>query len=103
MSGTVYKIRHKKSGLYSKGGSSASMDGKYGWSSQGKAWSSLGPLKNHLAQYLPKSPHYKDQFNRNIGPILENWEIVKFVMSPNDVIPMTTLYNDFEIIKKASK
>ena len=44
MSGIVYKIRHKKSGLYSKGGSSASMDGKYGWSSQGKAWSSLGGL-----------------------------------------------------------
>ena len=103
MSGIVYKIRHKKTGLYSTGGMGVAMDGLYGWSATGKAWSSMGPLKNHLAQYLPKSPHYKDQFNRNIGPILENWEIVKFVMSPNDVIPMTDLYNDFEIIKKVSR
>lgn len=103
-----FKIRHKKTGLYSCGGSYASHDGRYGggWTPSGKIWQGMGPLKNHLAQYLPPSTtssYARETFNKNIGPILENWEIVEIEMVAKDIIPMTDLYNDFEVIKRASK
>lgn len=104
----LYKIRHKKTGLYSVGGSSASSAGTRGsgWTPTGKIWQGMGPLKNHLAQYLPPSTtssYARETFNKNIGPIIENWEIVEIKMVEADVIPMTDLYNDFEVIKRVSK
>lgn len=47
----VYKIRHKDTGLYSKGGSSAiTTRGRAGssWGKYGKTWSSIAALKFHL-------------------------------------------------------
>lgn len=38
----LYKIRNKKTGLYSSGGYSLR------WTKIGKVWRTLGPLKNHL-------------------------------------------------------
>lgn len=46
----IYKIRHKKTGLFSRGGS-------YGhgvWSKTGKSWGNIGHVKNHLNQYISK-------------------------------------------------
>lgn len=47
----VYKIRDKKTGLFSRGGTRVS----YLWSKQGKAWSNIGHIKNHLIQFYSHS------------------------------------------------
>ncbi|MNH66463.1 hypothetical protein D3C73_184940 [compost metagenome] len=44
----VFKIRNKETGLFSKGGTNT-----YNlWSKEGKSWSNIGHLKNHLNQFL---------------------------------------------------
>lgn len=44
----IYKIRNKETGKFSKGGSSS-----YNiWTKEGKSWSSLGHLKNHLHLFI---------------------------------------------------
>lgn len=102
----LFKIHHKKTGLYSKGGTGVNLNGTgMGWGKDGKVWQGMGPLKNHLAQYLPKYDPYYDsvQFKKNIGGILEDWEIIKIKMVVDDIIPMTDLYNTLEVIKRTSK
>jgi hypothetical protein len=44
----VYKIRNKETGLFSKGGSYS----KDIWTKEGKSWSNIWHLKNHLNQFL---------------------------------------------------
>jgi hypothetical protein len=65
----------------------------------------MGPLKVHLSQYLPKfNPHYDSgKFGRNIGVILAEWEIIRIKMVVDATIPMSDLYDDLELIKRASK
>lgn len=45
-SNRIYKIRHRKSGLYSTGGMYPR------WSRAGKTWCNLGRLRSHLSQHL---------------------------------------------------
>jgi len=101
----IYKIRNKKTGLFSKGGSDC-LQSDYGWSKSGKSWTGMGPLKNHLAQYVGSigySGYNKDRFSVNLARIIDEWEIVSFVMQPENVIPMNEIYNDFVLIKKVSR
>jgi hypothetical protein len=53
----IYKIRDKSTGLFSKGGTST-----YNlWTKEGKSWSNIGHIKNHINQFLNKgvkSKHY---------------------------------------------
>ncbi|KAF6630630.1 hypothetical protein H6F38_14480 [Paenibacillus sp. EKM208P] len=52
----VYKIRHKETGLFSKGGTHI-----YGiWTKEGKSWSNIGHLKNHLNQFVGYDNPYTD-------------------------------------------
>lgn len=47
----LYRIRHKLTGQFSKGGYDPIQNPKgegRGWSKRGKVWTGLGPLKNHL-------------------------------------------------------
>jgi hypothetical protein len=50
---TVYKVRNKKTGLYSKGGS-------YDWSAQGKTFDTLGKLRSFITRSL--NSNYARQF-----------------------------------------
>jgi hypothetical protein len=43
----MFKIRHKKTGLFSKGGSNA----RDIWTKGGKTWSNIGHVKSHLTLY----------------------------------------------------
>lgn len=52
----IYKIRDKKTGLFSRGGS-------YGhgvWSKTGKSWGNIGHIKNHLNQYIDRGAKARD-------------------------------------------
>ena len=97
----LFKIRHKKTGLFSTGGSYVHLDGVRGWNAKGKVWVGLGPVKNHLAQYLPKND--PNRFQKNIGAIRDDWEIIEIEVVFKALIPMTDIYNDFDIIQRVAK
>jgi hypothetical protein len=67
----IYKIRHKVTGLFSKGGISPF------WSKKGKTWNTFGHLKRHLRavfEYRHNTQNVKD---------LENWEIIEIEVTEN--------------------
>lgn len=101
----IYKIRNKKTGLFSKGGTTCLIS-QNGWSKSGRSWTGMGPLKNHLAQYVGAvdySGYLNNRYAENLAQIIDEWEIVSFVMQPENVIHMNEIYNDFVLIKKAAK
>jgi hypothetical protein len=61
----IYKIRHKKTGLYSKGGYDPQ------WSNKGKTWNHIGHIKLHLREIM---------INPRIKKDLENWEIIEIAL-----------------------
>lgn len=69
---TVYKIRHKETGLYSRGGI-------YGmqWSKTGKTWSHIARVKSHLRQAI------RHGLSEQIG----NWEIIELVTEEKVIDP----------------
>jgi len=68
----LFKIRDKNTGLYSSGGQSPT------WSSKGKTWTGLGPMKCHLRQFLRlKIVDRKTDWWTAVNKIPENWEIIK--------------------------
>jgi hypothetical protein len=81
-----YKIRHKKSGLYSKGG----MDVVYGhtgtgscWNKSGKTWDTLGKIRSHITLVRDAMSRIKNHAS------FDDWEIVTFEVNelpPQDVI-----------------
>ena len=65
-----YKIRHRKTGLYSKGGYYVNSDGTHGWHKTGKTWDTLGKLRAHITTHLP---------TRNLsGTDMSDWEVVEY-------------------------
>ena len=62
---TVYKIRHKKTGLWKIGGFYG------GWNKNGKSWLTRGALNGHLAML-------RDYKSKELPAGTEDWEIVKF-------------------------
>ena len=54
MTETFYKIRNRKTGLFSRGGMSPRFDKK------GKVWKKPGHITSHLNQLSPKSAIYAD-------------------------------------------
>ena len=65
-----YQIRNPYTGLYSPGGSDAD---RVKWSKNGKVWTSIGALKNHLRQFV-KTVSYNPI--REVNAIPEHWEVV---------------------------
>lgn len=96
---TFFKIRDKKTGLFSRGGVGPS------WSVEGKTWSSIGAVKNHLLQFTG-SQRLSNRIEWNMGVhtycqsdvanvtlqgkdgiiyhivIPESWEIVEVIVTP---------------------
>ena len=61
----LYRIKNTRTGLFSKGGMSADQSDKWSWSKKGKLWTGMGPLKNHLRQYVSDS-EYRKHYQNNI-------------------------------------
>ena len=96
----IFKIRNAE-GQFSKGGMSGQT--KWGWSSQGKSWSGSGPLRRHLAQYLPTCGS-----SRMTG-IPSDWVVVEItlIMQPgedNKISASATVqeYNAVEFYNKTN-
>jgi hypothetical protein len=60
----VYKIRRKSDGLYSGGGFSPR------WGKTGKAWGSLGRLKNHLNLFVDYKGKISDSWPYNDAEVV---------------------------------
>lgn len=65
----VYKIRNKRTGLFSAGGTEPK------WTKLGKAWSGRGPLLSHLAQFRTGS------WRGKVIAIPSEWEVVPFLVT----------------------
>lgn len=73
-----YKIRHKVSGLYSKGSSYSNAEGTNSyWSKNGKTWDTLGKLRAHITMHLPSS--------HNKGTDMSDWEVVEYQVTVAEV------------------
>lgn len=70
-----YKIQHKITKQYSKGGSYVGPEGVgYHWSpNAGKIWDTLGKLRAHITSHLP------DDYSK--GTDMSNWEVVELEMT----------------------
>jgi hypothetical protein len=67
----VYKIRDTETGLYSDGGMYCDLG--FGWGKNGKAWTSLVGLKNHLRMFWSHYTHG----NSRICRVPSTWEVVE--------------------------
>jgi hypothetical protein len=66
----VYKIRSKKTGLFSTGGSSPR------WSKKGKIWAGSGPLNNHLNVIKEYGGYGKIVYDREEAELVE-YELIE--------------------------
>jgi len=68
----LYKIRDKKTGLYSTGGMYP------GWGTKGKTWNSIGSLKCHLRQFCDyKKSSSGTNWHLHENKIPKDWEVIK--------------------------
>jgi hypothetical protein len=74
---TFFKIRHKVTGMYSKGGTYANAEGTNShWNKSGKTWDTLGKLRAHLTSHM----------NRYYGATdMSDWEIIEYKSVPTSV------------------
>lgn len=80
----LFKIRDKNTGLFSTGGMYPS------WTTKGKTWNGMGPLKSHLNQFMKSKNYSKERFNQ----IPDNWEVVKikFIEENVEILKAKDLY-----------
>lgn len=76
---TFYKIQHKKTGLFSRGGTYVDAAGNIGWSKEGKVWSTLGRLRAHLSMHLGSK--YR------AGTDMTDWQVVELETRVVSVVP----------------
>lgn len=63
-----WKIRCKETGLFSKGGTRTD---HYLWTKNGKSWSNIGGLKNHLNQFIDYDGNLKKDYPYHNAEIVE--------------------------------
>lgn len=78
-----YKIRHKETGLYHKGGVYDR------WSAQGKTWNTLGKLRAMITMYL----------NNNHSYDFANWEIIEYEVKETAVKSLHEVIKPEKLIK----
>lgn len=89
---TFYKIRHKKTGLFSKGGVYVNAEGNnIFWNKNGKTWDNIGTLRSHITAHLPSS--------YGKGTDMTDWEVVEFKCVPTDIKPIHEIVKPEKIIQ----
>jgi hypothetical protein len=74
---TFYKIRHRQTGRYSKGGvyANSAGDNSYWTERGGKTWDTLGKLRSHITSHLGKYSGATD---------MSEWEVIEYKSVPTD-------------------
>jgi hypothetical protein len=89
---TFYKIRHKKTGLYSKGGVYVNAEGNnIFWNKSGKTWDKLSTLRSHITSHMPGS--------YNKGTDMSDWEVIEFVCTPTAIKSIHEVVNPKKLIE----
>lgn len=84
-----YKIRNKKTGLFSKGGA----PGNVQWVKRaGKTWNSLGTLRTHISQHLPSE--YKLRCTD-----MSDWEVVEYEVTESKPRPISEMMSDKQLLQ----
>lgn len=70
-----YKIRHRVTGKYSKGGAYVSANGIGSfWSSRdGKVWNTLGKLRSHITSHMPN-------YSGDQATDMRDWQVVEYTV-----------------------
>jgi len=91
-----YKIRHKVTGLYSKGGTYANGAGNNSFwvPNGGKTWDTLGKLRAHITSHLPSSNYEGDT-----GTDMSDWEVVEYKSVVVDTKEIHQVMDPKKIIK----
>ena len=88
---TFYKIRHKKTGLYSKGGVYVNAEGtNMFWNKSGKTWDKLGTLRAHITSHMGKYSGSTD---------MTDWEVVEFKCVPTSVKDIHEVVNPKKLVE----
>jgi hypothetical protein len=92
-----YKIRHKKTGLYSKGGAYVNAEGTNSfWTKTGKTWDSIGKLRSHITSHMNKYYGSTD---------MSDWEVIEFKCVPTavkDIHEIVTQKRLVELLTRAN-
>lgn len=90
-----FKIRHKKTGLYSKGGVYVNAEGNNSyWDKRGKTWDTLGKLRSHITSHM----------NRYSGATdMSDWEVIEIKMVPISVKAIHEVVRPEKIIDLLSR
>ena len=87
---TFFKIRHKKTGLYSKGGAYVNAEGNNSfWNKAGKTWDTLGKLRAHITSHMNKYYGATD---------MTDWEVIEFKCVPTAVKPVHEMVDPKKLI-----
>jgi len=89
----VYKIRHKVTGKYSKGGSYVPSNGMGSlWTDEGKGktWDTMGKLRSHITSHIGKYSGTTD---------MSEWEVVEYTMHVTDVKPLINVVKPEKIVQ----
>lgn len=89
-----YKIRHRVTGKFSKGGTNADARGLgYCWNTVGKTWVGIGPLRLHLNSHV----------NRTYPTDVKDWEVLEIEMHVKAVKPVHEMLNPKTIVQLLKK
>jgi hypothetical protein len=93
-----YKIQHKITKRWSKGGAYVNAEGNgYCWSEKGgKVWDTLGKLRAHLTTHLPK-------YTGDYGTDMSNWQVVELEIVEKDRKDVHEVMDPKKILKLVSQ
>jgi len=93
---TFFKIRHKKTGLYSKGGVYVNAEGNNSfWTDRGgKTWDTIGKLRAHITSHMSRYSGSTD---------MSNWEVIEFKCVPTSVKAVHEIVKPEKLIKLLSQ
>lgn len=90
---TFYKIRHRVTNMYSKGGGYVPADGQGSlWvPNGGKTWDTLGKLRAHITSHMPR--HHHDH-----ATDMSDWEVVEYRAVVVDTKPIHEVIDPKKLI-----
>jgi len=93
-----YKIQHKITKRYSKGGAYVDADGNnmYWVEKGGKVWDTLGKLRAHLTSHMPK---YTGDYGTDMG----NWQVIELEIVEKDRKDVHEVMDPKKILKLLSQ
>ena len=92
MSNTYYKIRHKKTQRWSKGGVYVNAEGFGPWwvEKGGKTWDTIGKLRAHITSHMNKYSGCTD---------MSEWEVVEYKMVYDNARPVHEVVDPKKLMK----